>query len=118
MFTVTTMDGWQELVVIPMLTEEDGSATVPANLGVSLSVFASAKRNVRCTRVLHVHHVLSVQSDRHVLCNINKFPDGLLLRLLHGRRCLDDAAWCQPDSLPVCAPETFAVALTVNYWFC
>ena len=49
MFTVTTMDGWQELVVIPMLSEEDGSATVPKDLGVSFSVFASAKRIVRYT---------------------------------------------------------------------
>ena len=55
--------------------------------------------------------MLPTQSDRDVLCNVNQIPDGLFLRLLRGRRLLDNAAWCQPDSPPVCALEPFAVAL-------
>jgi len=36
MFTVTTMDGWQELVVMPMIASQKGSKTVPESL---LTVF-------------------------------------------------------------------------------
>ena len=32
MFSVTTMDGWQELVVMPMIAEQEGSKTVPESL--------------------------------------------------------------------------------------
>jgi hypothetical protein len=49
MFSVTTMDGWQELVVMPMLSNQTGSKTVPEDVAVRYVCSQLPNRAVECT---------------------------------------------------------------------
>ena len=95
MFSVTTMDGWQEIVVMPMLSNQTGSKTVPADVAVRYVCSQLPKRAV----VYTLHFACLCRYAFFFNLTSIENPGRRLFCLLRGPRCLDNATWCKLQPL-------------------